>query len=61
MAITIAGRNLGLWTPYSGSDPEIAYAGREAGGGVRGNFNDASDSFGMPVPRRFSFLVNLGF
>jgi hypothetical protein len=61
MAITLAGRNIGLWTPYSGSDPEIAYSGREAGGGVRGNFNDASDSFGMPVPRRFSLLVNLGY
>jgi TonB-linked SusC/RagA family outer membrane protein len=61
MAITLAARNIGLWTPYSGSDPEIAYAGRQAGGGVVGNFNDASDSFGMPVPRRFSLLVSLGF
>ena len=61
MAFTLAGRNIGLWTPYSGADPEIAYAGRQAGGGVTGNFNDASDSFGMPVPRRISFLVNLGF
>ena len=61
MSFTLAGRNIGLWTPYSGSDPEIAYAGRQAAGGVTGNFNDASDSFGMPVPRRFSFLVNLGF
>jgi hypothetical protein len=61
MAFTLAGRNIGLWTPYSGADPEIAYAGRQAGGGVTGNFNDASDSFGMPVPRRIAFLVNLGF
>ena len=50
-----------LWTGYSGSDPEIAYNGREPGGGVSGNFNEASDSFGMPVPRRFSILVNLGY
>jgi TonB-linked SusC/RagA family outer membrane protein len=61
LAVTVAGRNIGLWTPYSGSDPEIAYAGRQAGGGVLGNFNDASDSFGMPVPRRISIQLNLGF
>lgn len=61
MAITFAARNIALWTPYSGSDPEIAYGGREAGGGVQANFNDASDSFGMPVPRRFSLLLNLGY
>jgi TonB-dependent starch-binding outer membrane protein SusC len=61
LAITVAGRNIGLWTPYSGSDPEISYAGRQAGGGVIGNFNDASDSFGMPIPRRISVQLNLGF
>lgn len=61
MAVTFGARNIGLWTPYSGSDPEIAYAGREPGGGVQANFNDASDSFGMPIPRRFTLLVNLGY
>ena len=61
MSITFAARNLMLWTGYSGSDPEIAYNGREPGGGVTGNFNEASDSFGMPIPRRFSLYVNLGF
>lgn len=61
LSLTVAGRNIGLWTPYSGSDPEIAYGGRQAGGGVVGNFNDASDSFGMPVPRRISVQLNLGF
>ncbi len=61
LAITVAGRNIGLWTPYSGSDPEIAYNGREANAGTLGIFNDASDSFGMPVPRRFSIQFSLGF
>ena len=61
LSLTVAGRNIGLWTPYSGSDPEIAYNGRQAGGGVVGNFNDASDSFGLPVPRRISVQLNLGF
>jgi TonB-dependent starch-binding outer membrane protein SusC len=59
--ITIGARNLMLWTPYSGADPEIAYSGREAGGGVTGNFDDASDSFGRPIPRRISLLFNLTY
>ena len=61
LSITFAGRNIGLWTPYSGSDPEISYNGREQGAGTLGIFNDASDSFGMPVPRRFSLQFSLGF
>jgi TonB-linked SusC/RagA family outer membrane protein len=61
MAITLSATNLAMWTPYSGSDPEVAYSGRQAGGGVTGNFNDASDSFGMPVPRRFGLFISLGY
>jgi TonB-dependent starch-binding outer membrane protein SusC len=60
LSITFAARNPMLWTGYSGSDPEISYNGRQPEGGVTQNFNEASDSFGMPVPRRFSILVNLG-
>jgi hypothetical protein len=61
LAITVSMNNIGLWTPYTGSDPEIAYSGRQPGGGVTGNFNDASDSFGMPIPRRFSIYFNVGY
>jgi TonB-dependent starch-binding outer membrane protein SusC len=61
LAITFGAHNIGLWTPYSGADPEVAYNGREAGGGVTGNFNDASDSFGMPIPRRITLLFNLTY
>ena len=50
-----------LWTPYSGADPEIAYNGRENNGGVTGNFDDASDAFGMPIPRRISLMFNLTY
>jgi outer membrane receptor protein involved in Fe transport len=59
LAITIGAQNLMLWTPYSGADPEIAYNGRENGGGVAGNFDDGNDAFGMPIPRRFSIQLNL--
>ena len=61
LAITLSGRNLALWTPYTGSDPEITYGGREPGGGVQANFNEANDSFGMPIPRRYGLRINVGY
>jgi TonB-dependent starch-binding outer membrane protein SusC len=61
MSITAAGRNLLLFTKYGGADPELSYAGRQPGGGTLANFRDASEAFGLPVPRRFSLMVNLGF
>lgn len=61
MSFTAAGRNLLLFTKYGGADPELSYAGRQPGGGTLANFRDASEAFGLPVPRRFSLMVNLGF
>ncbi|HUQ81858.1 MAG TPA: SusC/RagA family TonB-linked outer membrane protein [Gemmatimonadaceae bacterium] len=61
LAITAAGRNLWLATKYDGADPELSYAGRQPGGGTLANFRDASEAFGLPVPRRFSLQINLGF
>lgn len=51
-SISLAGRNLGLWTKYSGADPEV---------------NSATQAFGrqefltMPAPRRFVARLNLQF
>ena len=61
LSITLSGRNLALWTPYTGSDPEITYGGRQPGGGVEANFNDSNDSFGMPIPRRYGIRFNIGY
>lgn len=61
MALTLSGRNLFLWTPYSGTDPEVNAIGRGEGGGRDGNFLDAVDAFGYPLARRFNFQVRLGF
>jgi len=61
LTITAAGRNLWLATKYEGADPELSYAGRQPGGGTLANFRDASEAFGLPVPRRFSLQVNFGF
>ena len=61
LSVTLSGRNLALWTPYTGSDPEITYGGRQPGGGVEANFNDSNDSFGMPIPRRYGIRLNIGY
>jgi TonB-dependent starch-binding outer membrane protein SusC len=52
-AFTIAGRNLGLWTDYSGLDPEVSsYGGR--------NFVRV-DAYAAPMTRRLVGTVNLTF
>jgi TonB-linked SusC/RagA family outer membrane protein len=61
LSITAAGRNLWLGTKYDGADPELAYAGRQPGGGTTANFRDAAEAFNLPIPRRVSLQVNLGF
>jgi len=65
VSLTAAGRNLALWTPYSGVDPEINEYGRGGANadlnGIDQNFGDAIDAFGFALPRRFSFTVRVGF
>jgi TonB-dependent starch-binding outer membrane protein SusC len=61
LAVTASGRNLFLWTNYSGTDPEVNAIGRPAGGGRDQNFLDAVDAFGWPLSRRFAVNVRLGF
>ncbi len=51
--LTLAGHNLGLWTDYSGLDPEVnSYGGR--------NFARA-DVYASPMFRRWSMTLNLGY
>jgi TonB-linked SusC/RagA family outer membrane protein len=64
-------RNLALWTPYSGIDPELNVFGRGAGNdvttgvldlnGIDNNFGNAIDAFGFALPRRFTFALRFGF
>ena len=65
LGITFAVRNLALFTKYSGIDPESNQAGRGgntgAGATVNQNFAEAIDVFGMPLQRRFSLAVRLGY
>jgi hypothetical protein len=58
-------RNLMLWTPYTGIDPELNEYGRGAAStdlnGVEANFGEGIDAFGLALPRRFTFSVRFGF
>ena len=51
-SLTVAGRNLGLWTDYSGLDPEVnTYPNR--------NFTRV-DAYAAPMTRRWTVSLNLG-
>ena len=58
-------RNLMLWTPYTGIDPELNEYGRGAAStdlnGIDANFGEGIDAFGLALPRRFTFSVRFGF
>jgi outer membrane receptor protein involved in Fe transport len=63
LSATLAGRNLYVWTGYQGVDPE-ANAISPFGAGtntIDNNFLQATDAFGVPIPRRFAFTINYGF
>jgi len=66
LTVTLSGRNLAVWTHYSGTDPEaneIARCGGagEAGNGLQCNFVDATEMFTLPLPRRFGLSVRMVF
>jgi hypothetical protein len=52
-SFTISGRNLAIWSDYSGVDPEVnSYGGR--------NFVRV-DAYAMPMMRRWTAAMNLTF
>ncbi len=62
MSFTASGRNLKLWTKYSGVDPEINTFGRNAAGTeIENNFIQGVEAFGVPIPRRIMFNMRFGF
>lgn len=60
-SLTLSGRNIFLWTRYPGQDPESNENGRGSVGTLADNFQNATDGFGLPIPRRFSIALNLNF
>jgi len=65
LAVKASVRNLMLWTPYAGIDPELNEYGRGAASsdlnGIDANFGEGIDAFGLALPRRFTFSVRFGF
>ena len=53
LSFTVAGRNLGTWTDYTGLDPEVNSSGQR-------NF-DASDFLSQPQVRYFTARLKVGF
>ena len=60
-SMTVAGRNIFMWTKYPGLDPESNENGRGSTGTLADNFQNATDGFGLPIPRRISIALNLNF
>jgi hypothetical protein len=62
--LTLSGRNLLVWTGYSGYDPEINLFGTNAGGvgSVQTTAADRGFDFGgYPIPRTFSITARFTF
>lgn len=62
VSLTATGRNIALWTKYSGIDPESTVSGRDGEGNLRDdNFLIGTEGFSMPLPRRYTFAVRVNF
>lgn len=61
--VTLGGRNVSLWMlgDYRGIDPEINPVSTCTGGGINCNFLTGTEAFGVPLPRRFTFSLRVGF
>lgn len=63
LELTVAGRNIGLWTGYSGVDPELNVVGGRDPSGIteENNFLTGVEGWGFAMPRRITLSVNVGF
>jgi TonB-dependent SusC/RagA subfamily outer membrane receptor len=64
VALTLSGRNLWVWTDYSGYDPEINLFGTNAGGLGSGQTTAADRGFdfgGYPIPRVWSISARFTY
>ena len=60
-AISFKGRNLLLFTNYSGVDPESNVMGRNSNGGINNNFSRGIDMWGMPLQRQYVLTFKVNF
>ncbi len=58
LAFNLSMRNVALWTPYDGVDPE---ANGQLSNFEGENFLKGIETFGAMIPRRFTFSLRFGF
>jgi TonB-dependent starch-binding outer membrane protein SusC len=64
LTLSVAARNVALWTRYPGTDPESNYNGTSnslSSNQTDNNFYESSDTFGLPIPRRLTVSARLAF
>lgn len=63
LELTAAGRNIALWTGYSGVDPEINVTGGRNPGSDQefNNFVTGVEGWGFAIPRRLTLAASIGF
>ncbi|HWP82509.1 MAG TPA: TonB-dependent receptor [Bacteroidota bacterium] len=59
-SVTLAGRNIALFTDYTGIDPETNVYSAGGGGTFGNNFGLGIDAFGVPISRQYVFTLRLG-
>ncbi|MCY4562003.1 MAG: SusC/RagA family TonB-linked outer membrane protein [Flavobacteriaceae bacterium] len=60
-SLGVSGRNVALFTSYSGVDPEINYLGRGSGTTLGQNFGQGNAAFGWPIPTQVILTLKVGF
>ena len=60
-SLGISGRNLAIFTGYTGVDPRINFVGRGSGSTLDQNFGQGIAAFGWPVPRQAIITLKVGF
>ena len=60
-SLGVSGRNIALFTGYTGVDPRINFVGRGSGSTLDQNFGQGIAAFGWPVPRQFIVTLKVGF
>lgn len=59
-SISFAGRNIALFTSYTGIDPETNVYSFGGGGTFGNNFGIGIDAFGVPIARQYVFTLKFG-
>ncbi len=66
-SITFSGRNIGLWTRFPSSDPEMAEQGLRSDNftsttnPLDNNFRSGITAWGFPIPHEYTMSVRVGF